>query len=291
MEWDYLIVGSGFGGSASGLRLSEKGYRVLLLEKGERLDAPDFPKTNWSLKQWLWLPALGFRGLFKMTFLRHVTALSGVGVGGGSLVYASTMPLPPQSAFDQGSWAGLADWQRELAPHYDTAKRMMGVAKNPYVTRADDVLREIAVEMERGDHARPADVAVHFGTPGLTVVDPYFDGEGPTRTGCIQCGACMTGCKHNAKNTLDKNYLHLAEKRGLKIDKNTEVVSIRPLSGGNGYEVIATMRISWKRSRERVFRCRNVILSGGVLGTVDLLARMKEPGGTLPALSARLGYG
>jgi cholesterol oxidase len=216
--WDFVIIGSGFGGSVSALRLVEKGYRVLVLEKGRRLGADDFPKTNWALKRWLWLPNLGFRGLFKMTFLPHLTALSGVGVGGGSLVYANTLPVPKRPFFESGTWAGLRDWETELAPHYQTALRMLGAAPNPKLTYPDEVIREIGADMGRPEAFEMTNVAVHFGEPGKTVPDPYFGGRGPARTGCTFCGGCMLGCRHGAKNTLDKNYLYLAEQGGARVE-------------------------------------------------------------------------
>src|SRR5690606_28059226 len=172
--WDFVIVGSGFGGSVSALRLVEKGYRVLVIEKGRRLGPADFPRTNWNLRRWLWKPGLGRRGLVKMTFLRHVTALSGVGVGGGSLVYANTLPVPGDAFFDAPSWRSLAAWKDELAPHYATARRMLGAVENPYTTRADEVIRTIGQRIGRGDHVHQTQVAVYFGEPGKTVADPYF---------------------------------------------------------------------------------------------------------------------
>jgi len=288
MDWDFLIIGSGFGGSVSGLRLVEKGYRVLMLEKGRRFSARDFARSNWNLRRWLWAPALGCRGIFKMSFLRHVTVLSGVGVGGGSLCYANTLPTPKDEFFSLPSWGGLADWKRELEPHYATALHMLGAAQNPRETYADQVLREVGVEIGRGDHIQPARVAVHFGEPGKTVPDPYFGGEGPDRTGCIFCGACMTGCRHDAKNTLDKNYLWLAEKRGLRIEADTEVTWVRPLDDG-GYEVDARSGAGWFGKRKRTFTSRNVIFAGGVVGTVPLLLKLKSRSQGLPRLSDRVG--
>src|ERR1700693_1864499 len=179
MDWDYAIIGSGFGGSVSGLRLAEKGYRVVMLEKGRRFGAEDFPKSNWNLRRWLWMPAAGFRGIFKMTFLAHVTALSGVGVGGGSLVYANTLPVPADEFFSAPSWAALPDWKSELAPHYATAKRMLGATRVPFTTLPDEVLREVAKDIGREDGWSPTDVAVFFGEPDVKVPDPYFGGEGP----------------------------------------------------------------------------------------------------------------
>ncbi|MFN2547775.1 MAG: GMC family oxidoreductase, partial [Myxococcales bacterium] len=267
----------------SGLRLVEKGYKVLMLEKGRRFAQADFPKSNWDLRRWLWAPAIGCYGIFKMTFLRHVTVLSGVGVGGGSLTYANTLPTPKDEFFSLSSWGGLADWKMELQKHYQTALRMLGATQFPGETYSDRVLKEIGQEIGRGDKFVPARVAVYFGEPGKTVSDPYFGGEGPDRTGCTLCGACMTGCRHGAKNTLDKNYLWLAEKRGLEIEPDTEVTWVRPLDGG-GYRVDARTR-----GRKRSFTARNVVFSGGVLGTVPLLLKLKASRDGLPALSDRVG--
>ncbi|HET6581922.1 MAG TPA: GMC family oxidoreductase [Nannocystaceae bacterium] len=288
-DYDFVIVGSGFGGSVAALRLVQKGYRVLVLEKGAELGADQFPKSNWDLRRYMWLPLLGFRGLFNMTFFRHVTILSGVGVGGGSLVYACTHPVPRDSFFTSKSWAHLADWKRELAPHYAEAKRMLGVTETPFRTRTDDVLHEIATE--RGDPGafEPTDVAIYFGKPGQTVPDPYFGGRGPERTGCIRCGGCMLGCRHGAKNSLDRNYLWLARAEGLELRADTEVTAVRPLPDG-GYRIEGRHgRMPWFRTPVAV-TAANVIFAGGVLGTVALLLAMKEDPRGLPNLSNRLGY-
>ncbi len=287
MDCDWLIIGSGFGGSVSALRLTEKGYRVVMLEKGRRLQAQDFPKTNWNLKRWLWMPQLGWRGLFKMTFFRHVTVLSGVGVGGGSLVYANTLPIPKDHFFHSGGWGQLADWKQELAPHYEKAQRMLGATVNPLRTYPDQLIQEVGQEMGRTDF-QPTSVAVYFGQPGVTVPDPYFKGEGPERTGCNSCGGCMLGCRFGAKNTLDKNYLYLAEKRGLTIHADTEATWVRPLEGG-GYEVEVLQGASAFFRKKRRFTARNIIFSGGVLGSVDLLLKLKASPEGLPRLSERVG--
>ena len=285
MDCDFLVVGSGFGGSVSGLRLVEKGYRVVMLEKGRRFAQADFPKTNWNVRRWLWAPALGCYGIFKMTFLKHVTVLSGVGVGGGSLTYANTLPTPKDEFFTLPSWGGLADWKSQLQPHYQTALRMLGATQFPGETYSDKVLKEIGQEIG-ADEFVPARVAVYFGEAGKTVPDPYFGGEGPERTGCTMCGACMTGCRHGAKNTLDKNYLWLAEKRGLKIEADTEVTWVKPAAGG--YQVDArTGRGLFKK--KRTFTARNVIFAGGVLGTVPLLLKLKSSPDGLPQLSDKVG--
>jgi cholesterol oxidase len=281
--FDTIVVGSGFGGSVSALRRAERGDRVLVLEQGRRFAKEDFARSNWDLRRFLWAPALGMRGPFRMSFFRHVTVLSGVGVGGGSLVYANTLPVPGEAFFGHGSWAGLRDWQAELAPHYATAKRMLGAARNPYLGRTDHVLRELATEQGRGDHWSPTDVAVHFGKPGVEVDDPYFDGKGPRRTGCTKCGGCMLGCRVGAKNTLDRNYLYLAERLGAQVRAETTVEAVRP-DGRGGYVVEARHAGEGLR-----FAARRVILSGGVLGTVDLLLRMKADPQGLPNLSDQVG--
>jgi len=288
MDIDYLVVGSGFGGSVSALRLSEKGHSVLVLEKGRRFRPQDMPRTNWNLRRWLWMPHLGFRGLFKMTFLRHLTALSGVGVGGGSLVYANTLPTPKDSFFQAPTWAHLADWKSELAPHYETALRMLGATENPSLGPADEAIRAVGAELGREQGFQPVRVAVYFGEPGKTAPDPYFGGEGPARTGCNLCGGCMIGCRHDAKNTLDKNYLWLAERRGARVEPDTEVTWVTPLQGG-GYEVAALQGSTWRR-RVR-YRARNVVFAGGVLGTIPLLLKLRASPNGLPRISSRLGEG
>ena len=285
-HYDWVIVGSGFGGSVSAHRLTQKGYKVLVIEKGRRFKKEDFPKTNWDLKRWMWNPALGLKGFFKMSFLKHMTVLHGVGVGGGSLVYANTLPTPKSEFFQSGSWGQLADWENELAPHYATAKRMLGATPNPLVTRGDHVMKEIAKDIGREEHFHPTEVGVYFGEPNKKVPDPFFDGEGPDRVGCNFCGACMTGCRVGAKNTLDRNYLYLAEKHGAEVVPETEVTAIRPLEGG-GYRV-ETKRSLGKAYTDEVTADR-VILSGGVMGTMPLLLRMKEDPNGLPQLSDRVG--
>jgi cholesterol oxidase len=285
---DYVVVGSGFGGSVSALRLAEKGYRVAVLEQGRRFSAQDFPRTNWNLKRWLWLPLINFLGPFKMTFLRHVTVYSGVGVGGGSLVYGNTLPVPKDAFFENPSWGHLARWKDELAPFYTLAKKMLGAAPNPRLTQTDHIMADIAREIGVPDKFQPTDVAIHFGSPGKIAKDPYFGGEGPDRFGCIFCGACMTGCRHGAKNTLDKNYLYLAEKRGVTIEPETRVVHIEPMPDGS-YLLTAEQRRGWLKKERKIYHARSVVLSAGVLGTVDLLLKMREDPRGLPGLSQRLG--
>lgn len=284
-HYDWLIVGSGFGGSVSALRLSEKGYRVCVLEKGRRFAMEDFPDTNWDLPRWLWMPGAGLKGLFQMSFFQHVTIFHGVGVGGGSLVYANTLPTPKSGFFKAESWAHLADWEKELEPHYRTAKRMLGAAKFPGTTPGDTILRDIAKDMGREEHFHPTEVGVFFGQAGKKVSDPYFDGKGPDRVGCTFCGACMTGCKVGAKNTLDRNYLYLAERLGARIEAQTEVTSLRPITGG-GYRVETRGTFDGER---RAFTADKVILAGGVMGTVPLLLQLRGDREALPKLGERVG--
>ena len=287
-HYDYVIIGSGFGGSVSALRLSEKGYKVLVIEKGKKYDAEDFPASNWNLKRWLWLPALRFFGFFKITFYRHVSVLSGVGFGGGSLVYANTLPIPKKEFFEAKSWSHLANWEEELKPFYRTAKRMLGVTKNPQLEFGDNVLKFVAKQIEKENKFEATDVAVFFGEPEQTVPDPYFNGEGPERAGCNFCGACMIGCRYNAKNTLDKNYLFFAEKNGAEFLTEKEVYDIIPIKNNSQ----TTYKVKWKAST-KLFKqkgeitCNGVVFSGGVLGTIPLLLKLKDT--SLPNLSEKIG--
>lgn len=284
-HFDWIVIGSGFGGSTSALRLVEKGYRVLVLEKGRRFGRADFPKTNWELRRWLWQPNLGLRGIFQMSFLSHVTILHGVGVGGGSLVYANTLPTPKDGFFANPSWAHLADWKAELAPHYVTAKRMLGATKNPTTTPGDRVLRSIAQDLGKEKDFSPTEVGVFFGEANKEVPDPFFGGEGPARVGCTNCGGCMTGCRVGAKNTLDQNYLYLAEKRGVRVEAETEVMAVRA-RGESGY--VVETKDSFGTGR-RDFTADKVIFAGGVMGTIPLLLKMREDPQGLPKLSPRVG--
>ncbi|MEJ7765765.1 MAG: FAD-dependent oxidoreductase, partial [Acidimicrobiales bacterium] len=287
VDVDVVVIGSGFGGSVAALRLSEKGYRVAVLEAGRRFDESSYPKTSWQVRSFLWLPRLGCYGMQRISLLRDVMILSGAGVGGGSLVYANTLyePLPP--FFDDPQWKHITDWREELAPAYDQAKRMLGVVPNPTLTPSDEVLKATAEEMGVGETFHTTPVGVFFGDPGVEVDDPYFGGVGPARRGCIECGECMTGCRHGAKNTLLKNYLHLAEAAGAVVHPLTTVVSVRPAAGG-GYDVGTVRTGGLIRKRPRTFRTDHVIFAAGALGTQRLLHRQRDEG-LLPRISDRLG--
>ncbi len=288
-NYDYIIIGSGFGGSVSALRLAEKGYSVLVIEKGKWFTGDDFPKTNWHLKRWLWLPSLKLFGILKLTFFRHVSVLSGVGVGGGSLVYANTLPKPKSKFFNHGSWAGLNDWEKELSPFYNTAWHMLGASENPLMDEADFAMQKLASTIDKEKAFSPTKVAIYFGEKGKTVNDPYFNGKGPDRTGCTGCGACMTGCRYNAKNTLDKNYLHLAQQLGVDILAESEVSNVKPIGnadGSDGYSVTFKNPTQWF-SKSKTVNSNGVVFSGGVLGTIPLLLKLKET--TLPNLSNKVG--
>jgi cholesterol oxidase len=291
-DYDYIIIGSGFGGSVAALRLSEKGYKVLVIEKGKWLKAKDFPKTNWDLRRWLWLPAARFFGLFQMGFFRHVTIMSGVGVGGGSLVYANTLPVPKRGFFTADSWAHLADWENELQGFYRTVLSMLGANPNPRLELGDRALQQLARQTGKQNHFESTDVAVFFGEPDVTVPDPYFHGKGPARAGCNFCGGCMLGCRFNAKNSLDKNYLHFAQQHGAELRAEAEVYEVRPLAaadGSAGYAVAWRSSTGSRKESRGGHTSRGIVFAGGVLGTVSLLLDLKKS--FLPRLSGRVGCG
>jgi cholesterol oxidase len=291
-DFDWLIVGSGFGGSVSALRLAEKGYRVGVLECGRRFRDQDFASSTWSLRRYFWAPRVGMRGIMRLSTFKDVAVVSGCGVGGGSLGYANTLYVPPAPFFRDAQWGDLADWAAELAPHYAEAQRMLGVVETPSDDPADQLLKELGEHLGVGETYRKTPVGIFFGEqPGATVPDPYFGGEGPDRTGCMQCGRCMVGCPHGAKNTLVKNYLWLAERRGVTVTPDCTVTDIRPLGaedGSDGY-VVTSERSGMRRGRDvRTITARGVIVAAGALGTNRLLQRCRL-NGSLPRVSHRLG--
>ena len=286
-DFDVLIVGSGFGGSTTALRLTEKGYKVGVLEAGRRFEDDELPKTSWDIRKFLWAPALGCYGIQRIHPLNNVLVLAGAGVGGGSLNYANTLYVPPEPFFADPQWRDITNWREELTPHYEQATKMLGVVQNTHQTYADKILQDIAEEMGVGDSYVQTPVGVFFGEPGKTVPDPFFGGAGPDRTGCIECGDCMVGCKYNAKNTLVKNYLYLAEGAGAEVFPLTMVDSVEPQSDGSW--VVQTHRTGAKlRRRRQKFTARHVVLAAGTRGTQKLLFTMRDAG-KLPQLSERLG--
>ena len=296
-DYDVLVVGSGFGGSVTALRLTEKGYRVGVIEAGARFADSDFADTSWDVKRYLFRPEVGCYGIQRIDALKDCVIVSGAGVGGGSLVYANTLYEPLPAFFTDRQWSHITDWKSELAPYYDQAKRMLGVVQNPLHTPADEVMEKVATEMGVGETFHPTPVGVFFGGPGddqgTDVADPYFGGAGPARTTCIGCGECMSGCRHNAKNTLVKNYLYLAEQNGAQVLPLTTVTRVAPRgeSPGSGYDVHVkfTKAKTGRPSARRVLTTEQVVFAASSLGTQRLLHRMRDEG-HLPRLSERLGY-
>ncbi len=285
------MIGSGFGGSVSALRLAEKGYRVAVLECGRRFEDEDFAKTTWQLGRYYWMPKLGLRGILRLTVFKDIFIVSGCGVGGGSLGYANTLYRARPAFFADRQWGELGNWEADLQPHYEAAERMLGVADYPLEGPADLLLKEYGEEIGVGDTYKQTRVGAYFGEPGKTVSDPYFGGEGPDRAGCIGCGSCMVGCRHNAKNTLRKNYLWFAEQLGVEIIPERQVTDVRPLGaedGSEGYEVASERSGAWVRRRRRTLTAGGVVVAAGALGTNSLLQNCRHRG-SLPNLSPRLG--
>jgi cholesterol oxidase len=287
--YDYVIIGSGFGGSVSAMRLTEKGYSVLVLEKGKRFNDTDFARTNWQYWKYLWLPAIRAHGILQISILKGVMVLHGAGVGGGSLGYANVLEVPTDETFATQAWNQPIAWGKILKPHYETAKKMLGVARNPKLWKADNILKQIADERGMSQTFRATDVGAYFGEEGVTVPDPYFEGKGPMRAGCRHCGGCMVGCRYNAKNTLPKNYLYFAEKNGAKIISEAEVTDIKPATADGGYEISYQRSTSLLNRNPQRVQARRVILSAGVMGTIKLLLNLRDVKKSLPNLSPRLG--
>jgi cholesterol oxidase len=290
-DYDWIVVGSGFGGSVSALRLAEKGYSVAVLECGRRFRDEDFPSSTWDARRYFWAPRLGMKGIFRLSTFKDIAVVSGSGVGGGSLGYANTLYVPPSQFFQDPQWADLDDWESTLAPHYETAQRMLGVVVHENDDPADQLLRELGEELGVGDTYRKTPIGVYLDNPGQTVPDPFFEGAGPERTGCMQCGRCMVGCPHGAKNTLVKNYLWLAEHSGVEVEAERTVTDVRPLGaadGSDGYAVSSERSGLLRGRRRRTLTARGVVVAAGPLGTNKLLQRCRL-NGSLPRVSPRLG--
>ena len=295
-DFDYVVIGSGFGGSVSACRLTEKGYSVGVMEMGKRWKAEDFPKSSWDNKKYIWRPGLRLFGFYNLRFFRHMVVMCGNAVGGGSIAYANALWVPNTKVWEQGSWAGLTNWNSVMPQHYVTAQHMLGVTDNQFLGEADYRLKKMADMAGVGNTYTVGRIATFFApageVPGKTYPDPYFGGERPDRGSCVGCGGCMLGCQHNAKNTLDKNYLYFAEKRGAKVFAETKVVDVRPINGqadgGDGYEVTTESSTAMFNKQRRVFRSKSVVFAASSLGTVELLLRLKQ-GGSLPRISDDLG--
>jgi len=295
-DFDFIVIGSGFGGSVSTLRLTEKGYRVAVMEMGRRWAPHSLPRSSWYVHRWLWRPSLGLHGFFNMRMFRHATIFHGCAVGGGSITYAATLLPAPDQVWHSGSWRDLADWTGEMPTHYQTAAHMLGVSENKILGTADHLLKYAADANNCGHTFYRTRVGILQSSDGNTVnqqvPDPFFAGEGPSRGTCTGCGGCMMGCRYGAKNTLDLNYLYLAEKKGARIFPETKVVDVRPLSpsddGLSGYEVLTEKSTAWMRRQPRKFTCRGVVFSASALGTMELLFRLRE-GGSMPGISRTLG--
>ncbi len=295
-DFDFIVIGSGFGGSVSALRLTEKGYRVAVLEMGRRWAPLSFPRTSWSIHRWFWRPKLGLHGFFNMRFFRHATIFHGCAVGGGSITYAATLLPPPDKVWQSGTWVGLADWQTEMPRHYETASRMLGVTRNNILGAADRLLKTTSEVVGSGHTFYRTQVGIFQAAEGkavnTTLPDPFFDGKGPPRTTCTGCGGCMMGCRYGAKNTLDLNYLYLAEEYGARVFPETKVVDVKPLGdasdGSAGYEVHTVNSTAWVRPQRQTITCRGVVFSASSLGTMELLFQLKD-NGSLPGISSRLG--
>ncbi|MBI5954670.1 MAG: GMC family oxidoreductase [Chloroflexi bacterium] len=303
--YDYVIIGSGFGGSVSAMRLAEKGYSVLVLEKGKRFADQDFAKSNWQFWKYLWLPALRAHGILQISILKGVMVLHGAGLGGGSLGYANVLEIPTDETFATPAWNQNIKWGEVLKEHYATAQKMLGAARNPKLWKADELLKQLADERGMGHTFRATDVGAYFGEAGVTVPDPFFGGEGPDRAGCKHCGGCMVGCRYNAKNTLPKNYLYFAEKMGTEVRAEVEVTDVKPLTStplpegapirdDKGQGVRARYTVTYRDStklfkRTQTVHAKNVIFSASVMGTMKLLLTLRDVKGSLPKLSGRLG--
>lgn len=294
-DFDFIVIGSGFGGSVSAYRLAEKGYKVAVMEMGRRWRPEDLPRTSWSIQRWFWRPKLGLRGFFNIRLFRHVTIYHGCAVGGGSITYAATLLEPPAKVWDSGTWASLTDWRAEMREPYATAGRMLGAVQNEILGPADRLLQDTAKATGCADTLYRTRVGIFQSAnaePGQTFDDPFFGREGPPRTTCVACGGCIMGCRYGAKNTLDLNYLYLAAKHGAQVFPETKVMNVKPLNaspdGRDGYEVRTVKSTTWFRAHSQRLTCRAVVFAASSLGTMELLFRLRE-NGSLPAISPQLG--
>ena len=287
LDADVIVIGSGFGGSVAALRLTEKGYRVLVLEAGRRFGPDDFARSTWNLRRFLWFPRLGLRGIQRIDLLREVMVLSGAGVGGGSLVYANTLIEPHDEFFEDRQWAAITNWKTELAPWYDQARRMLGVVEANAATPADGVIAAIARHFDAAATHHPVQVGVYRGEARTRVPDPFFGGLGPECVGCRECGGCMVGCRYEAKNTLDRNYLFLAERAGARVLPEHEAIDLEKTT--DGWTVTTARPGAWVRHRRATFRATQIVFAAGGLGTTRLLLRLRDAG-RLPGVSERLGH-
>lgn len=294
-DYDQIVIGSGFGGSVSALRLSEKGYRVLVLEKGLRREDKDYPTSNLDTKNYLWFPKFGLKGTIQLSFTSKTTVIHGVGVGGGSQIYANVHLIPPDEVFESKAWSKIRnDWKEVLLPYYDLAQKMLGTTENKYTNIADQTLKKVAEHMGYGSSFKTVSTGVFFPQSerdtNKTFRDPYFNGEGPNRKTCNYCGGCMVGCRNNSKNTLLKNYLYFAERNGVEIRPNSEAIKITPINkdGSEGYIIDIKETVN-NKVKHYSLRARGVVISGGVMGTVPLLLKMRDKYKTLPNISSLLG--
>jgi len=287
-QFDIVVIGSGFGGAVSAMRLAQKGYRVAIIEEGLRFDNKDFPKSNWHVTKYLFAPLARCFGIQRISFLKKIMILHGAGVGGGSLVYANTLMRPEEKIFRGSGWPKSVDWVKELWPFFETAKKMLGVATNPYLAPNDLAIKQIGEKMGVADTFHATEVGIYFGKPDVKVHDPYFMGDGPDRVGCNFCGGCMIGCPNGAKNTLDKNYLFFAEKWGVKIFSGLRADKVTPTGAGD--YLFETFKVqSWFQSSGPTFKSSKVVFAAGALGTVQLLLKNRDIYGTLPNLSKKIG--
>ncbi len=284
-DFDVVIIGSGFGGSVAALRLTEKNYKVLVIEAGRRFADEQFAKNSWKTSKFLFFPRFGLNGIQRIDLLKNVMVMSGAGVGGGSLVYANTLYRPPSSFYNTGSWSKLCNWEKVLEPYFTQAEKMLGVETNPFLSPSDVELKKAATKLGYGDTFQMAPLGIYFGQAGKEVADPYFGGMGPRRTGCLNCGECMTGCRHGAKNTLVKNYLYLAEQAGAEVIAQTTVTDI--VDSPDGYTIHTRPSSGWRKNQS--FTAEQVIVAAGALGSAKLLHRTRAKG-NLRGISPKLGH-